>query len=469
MSGSLDAFEPSPTPIHVIREVEVSAFYSSPCERLGWAQMRESRNSPEFDVLARLPPALAWTPDGSHIMFGEFRGGVLYLVDSDGSSLRRVADVGYPTNRFPKYMESSMSYGLHVDISPDGSRFAYTSCEYATEKSFTPSRERANYPDYRDNPDRYNYEVALSDMVGSNRIRLTHNNDILDHYPTWSPDGSQIAFVSGWLLPEKLDRFKDLDWLDPRRIKVGFTFDEVWGNLHIVDLDSDSRSRKVELVIHQPPKWSPDGERIAFMGRNYETIEVPRLFVMAKDGSTVLEVTDAALPIAFSWSPDGRRLAYLRFHERAQVRVIGADGDVQEVIEKSIVALHTVGVDGADDSLVGMLPETNVVSGEEIYEFGYLSEISWSPDGSAFLVLGSHGGAVIGDDGAVLHRFPHSHAAWSPDGKRIAALAFTSHRSGELEDSPGDVWLYTFAPDASDRRDLVVFGDYGALLPANPK
>ncbi len=34
------------------------------------------------------------------------------------------------------------------------------------------------------------------DADGSNQTRLTNNADSDDYWPSWSPDGSQIAFVS---------------------------------------------------------------------------------------------------------------------------------------------------------------------------------------------------------------------------------------------------------------------------------
>lgn len=439
VSRSLDAVEPSPTPI----PVEISAFYASPCGRFGWSQMNEIREDADSNIIPRLPPALDWTPDGSGVMFGEFRGGVLRLVDSDGASLRQVADVGYPTDRFPHDMEDSMSYGLHVDISPDGSSFVYTSCEYATEKRFTPSKERAKYQDYRDNHDRYNYEIAISDMDGSNRVRLTRNSDILDHYPAWSPDGSQIAFVSA-----------EEDWLRSREEETAQS------NLYTIDKAGSNVKNLSKASLH-PPKWSPDGERIAFIGESHENPDSLALLTITADGLKMREVAVDVVG-APSWSPDGQRLTFAAYSEQeVTLDIVSSDGVVTRKYVDNVPTLRTVAADGSD--------------AREIAALGALAvdEVSWSPRGSEFLVMGGARGAVygvvIGNDGTKLHEFDKGYAKWSPDGERIAVVWHRGTQRDEPE--PGEVLLYTIAPDGSDRRDLVIASENYGRLPkvANPR
>ena len=60
-------------------------------------------------------------PDGSHILFDD--RSTIKLIDADGSRLQTVVDAN------PGYV---LSYGVHADISPDGSRIVYTSCQYPT-------------------------------------------------------------------------------------------------------------------------------------------------------------------------------------------------------------------------------------------------------------------------------------------------------------------------------------------------
>ena len=106
--------------------------------------------------------------------------------------------------------------------------------------------------------------------------------------------------------------------------------------------------------------------------------------------------------------------------------------------------------------------------------------MSWSPDGSTFLIATSHPNPrlgdvnksfVVGNDGVEIQRLSNSYAAWSPDGKRLASVWWRGRIPHDTENSMsvGGVWLYTVAPDGSDRRDLVAIGDDGEPMAVNPK
>jgi Tol biopolymer transport system component len=111
-----------------------------------------------------------------------------------------------------------------------------------------------------------------------------------DWGPTWSPDGSEIVFVS--------DRSGN---------------DDVWQIL--LNSDSVAELDAIQLTSDGGGDWvpvfSPDGRRIAFVSdRSGE----PEIWSMAKDGSDPVNLTNH--PRAWdgqwsvSWSPDGSRIAY---------------------------------------------------------------------------------------------------------------------------------------------------------------
>src|SRR5207245_1697432 len=98
-------------------------------------------------------------------------------------------------------------------------------------------------------------------------------------YPSWSPDGSTIAF-----------QFKDDVWLARPD----------GGGLRA--LTQDGRGRE--------PVWSPDGRRIAFVRINFSFQTDGGLYVVNADGSGARRIAEARTEPP-SWSPDGSRVAYV--------------------------------------------------------------------------------------------------------------------------------------------------------------
>ena len=123
--------------------------------------------------------------------------------------------------------------------------------------------------------------------------------------PTFSPDGSQVAFA--W--NEGTD--------------AGHQFD-----LYVKSLGSERLLR----LTHHPsrwisPAWSPDGSAIAFVRQTDEGAGI--LVVPALGGSERSIVTNGvtAVYIQISWSPDGRRLAYSAYGPTGapQVYIVSLD------------------------------------------------------------------------------------------------------------------------------------------------
>ena len=117
----------------------------------------------------------AWSPDGKTIAFSRLestsrplREATLYLADADGSHLRSLG-----------------LHGLSAAWSPDGTRLAFVSFDDAN----APPCPAASCP-----PSGELYVVRAD---GSGLRRLT-SSKADDEHPSWSPDGSRIAFASGF-------------------------------------------------------------------------------------------------------------------------------------------------------------------------------------------------------------------------------------------------------------------------------
>jgi Tol biopolymer transport system component len=110
----------------------------------------------------------------------------------------------------------------------------------------------------------------------------------------------------------------------------------------------------------EAPKFSPDGERIAFMRREADRPAEIRI-VPALGGDVVATIPDAAFP---AWSPDGRRLAYFKRK--------GA----------GMLELLTSAPDGSD--------ARTLLRSDSVHPF--LRNPAWSPDGRQIAFVKGSGG-----------------------------------------------------------------------------
>jgi Tol biopolymer transport system component len=190
----------------------------------------------------------AWSPDDKKIAFAsaplispmKFGQFDIYVINADGSNLTRLTSEGgeYPT------------------WSPDGKKIAFQS--------------------KRDGK----YWIFIMDADGSNQTRLIEGIE-----PDWSPDGKKIAFVNA-------------DW--PR--KIGVINVDGSGLVWLTDPPEISLTDgRVTHAKDEYPKWSPDGEKIAFASTRSGNWDI---YLINADGSNITRLTDdPENDIYPSWSP----------------------------------------------------------------------------------------------------------------------------------------------------------------------
>ena len=280
-----------------------------------------------------------WSPDGTRVAFyGKDEQGLegLYLINRDGSGLRRLATgasvdhAWSPDGReiaFHSFASSFWSNGLVViDVesgrirqltrnvndanptwSPRGGRIAFVrsirrvatvNADGSGLRLLTPRKFDALSPEWspdgrrivfqmRTDPSKSDIWVMNGD--GTHLRNLTHSDDLIDGFPQWSPSGLRIAFVSFKRRPPKLARHQDI---------------------HAMRRDgSADRNLTASARYESSPAWSPDGRRFVFAGVNLEGVnggDPWDIYVMSSDGRSVINLTNNPVGTKSTgpvWSP----------------------------------------------------------------------------------------------------------------------------------------------------------------------
>ena len=228
---------------------------------------------------------------------------------------------------------------------------------------------------------------------------------------SWSPDGSQLLFMSGQAQVSFVDAeghdkgslgwstgdgehystsVSGLAWSpDSRAFAFVLTTGYHYGGYRSQLWVNDGRSRTLFYggIIGQP-SWSPDGSRIVFSDWSTR-----KAYVVDLDGSNVHEVLDSAdQPV---WSPDGQTLAYVVLDANRQsegLAVARADGSGQKRLADGKVQSPAWSPDGNTIAFtrdLGTSHQIEVIkpdgTGERIVATGAVNFPGpmWSPEGDA--------------------------------------------------------------------------------------
>jgi len=208
-------------------------------------------------------------------------------------------------------------------------------------------------------------------------VRVTRVSD-----PQIAPDGKSIAIV-----------------VTHPNLKT----DKYESELVLVDIATHSqRVLTHDRVVMGYPRWSPSGDRLAYIAADSD--HKGQVFVLSMGGGDSMQLTHSAGPVTqFAWKPDGTALAYAAVDEAPKPEGEAKFLDAFEV--------------GANDSLVaGPSPSTHIwliaAGGSDAKR---LTSGAWSlpvsfPPGS-----------------------PASPIGWTPDGKQIVFVKAVTPLSGDAE------------------------------------
>jgi Tol biopolymer transport system component len=273
--------------------------------------------------------------------------------------------------------------------------------------------------------------MYVADQAGGNLVQLTEDAVIPQdqgepilyyQYPTWSHDGSQLAFIG-----------------------LAADGEQTRSKMMVANLDNDSVNEVYTTETEYPVylNWSPDNDNVSFISTNVSGQNLILQSVPAEGGERT--ILDTGSPYYWSWAPDGR-----------------------------VMVVHAGGTSTSAPERIAFLNVDNEMVTEQGLEAtpGSFQAPAWSPDGSRIALAQTSNGEneivvtdSAGENPKKIGTFTNKTAfAWSRDGTRLAyidgtqalnagaigSLHVVDMESSEEVIEEGDIISFFWSPDGEE-------------------
>ncbi len=208
------------------------------------------------------------------------------------------------------------------------------------------------------------YNIFIMNPDGTGQTQLTNQAGSRYYKPTWSPDGSKIAYyvvtTVGTDIVDQIGVMNangagvynlvnfpghhiDPTW-SPYGNRIAYSSDQFNPGAQtpndIYVINSDGSGTPVDLTntlaVHDAwPDWSPDGSKIAYAACTGATTASCQIYVMNADGTGQKNLSNSTrFDYAPNWSPDGKKIVFYRdlgtsTSSSTQIFVMNSDGSGQ--------------------------------------------------------------------------------------------------------------------------------------------
>ncbi len=273
-----------------------------------------------------------WSPDGKLLAFsssrpGKAKGSQIWLIDRSGGEAYELTEMKGNLSGFEWSPDSKRIAVVMADPDPDAN--AEPGAKPKTPKPIVIDRYH-----YKQDVEGYllsgrHTYIYLLDVASKKLDRLTTGNWD-ERLPSWSPDASNIAFLSNH--QAEPDREPSL-------------------TLFVAEAKSGTQEKALTTsairVVGAKPQWSPDGKLIAFLDtdeRKWSAYGMSYLDLAATDGSTPATRVKAAEKLDrdvtnLHFSADGKAIDFLVGDDRSvyPARLGLNDSNVERLMSSPIV------------------------------------------------------------------------------------------------------------------------------------
>jgi dipeptidyl aminopeptidase/acylaminoacyl peptidase len=278
-----------------------------------------------------------WSPNGRYLSFsssrpGAAKGNQVWLLDRDGGEAFQLTDL---KGRLQSY-----------EWSPDSKRLALVVGDPDPEAEAAEAAKEAGGKPKAPKPiliDRYKFKQDVQGYLLSGRHSYIYLFEIEtkklerlttgkwdEAAPSWSPDGTRIAFMSNHGEDSDRDQSAQL-----------FVAEAKPGSTEKALTQASSRGGRSR------PEWSPDGKLIAFIEgdeKKYGAYNMSHLAIVASDGSVApkrveaVEALDRSVSLQ-AFSPNGKAIRVLVTDDRSvyPAQVTLSSGKVDRLLKPPVV------------------------------------------------------------------------------------------------------------------------------------